>query len=134
MGVKRVGTKLNHPGRHFDKSILIHFVNTTINSYGWNGGHIGLKLLYVVCVLWSMNNRPRTRLDYQKLHSTGERVLKAEVEDSTSSNSSQAVSPEVDPIDHLSDDLFRLKVDDDYSTDYITPDSSQGEPEVEFST
>ena len=79
-----------------------------------------------------MNNRPRTRLDYQKLHSTGERVLKTEVEDSTSSNSSQAVSPEVDPIDHLSDDLFRLKVDDDYSTDYITPDSSQGEPEVEL--
>ena len=48
-----------------------------------------------------MNNRSKIRIDYKRLHTTGEKVPKAEAQNDSSSSSSQTVSAEVDPVDHL---------------------------------
>ena len=71
-----------------------------------------------------MSERPKTRLEYKKYHNTGKKVPKVEVDDCSSSSSSEAVLPEVDPVDHL-------EVEED---PVGRSGSSQSESEVEVET
>ena len=74
--------------------------------------------------VWSMSERPKTRLEYKKYHNTGDKVPKVEVDDCSSSSSSEAVLPEVGSVDHLEVEEDRVG----------RSGSSQSESEVEVET